>query len=42
MAQQGRNMYKTFTNKDYIYCGALVGVIIPYKAESLQDLTKAN
>jgi hypothetical protein len=28
MAQEGRNMYETFTNKDYIYFGALVGVII--------------
>jgi hypothetical protein len=26
MAQQGRNMYETFTDKDYIYFGALVGV----------------
>jgi hypothetical protein len=26
MAQQDRNMQETFTNKDYIYFGALVGV----------------
>jgi hypothetical protein len=25
MTQQGRNMYKVFTNKDCMYFGALVG-----------------